>query len=212
MEINKVVTNLIKALQSQGFSFEGSIHSGDFEKQYDYLTGAKKAAFSALESMTNHLVSYDEIDKKAFAADYNRFQKSVDDRVLFTWAYNSGTLSIVGILGADDLSDGEIRSIFQKLDIGVVNIMKAHVGKSNGYDAGTYGTLLLVFEDQRKAQRFNANIRDYYESHSIQKTYVSTMSIDCKSEVLTRGKAPLLFFKWAGGIDVSSLKDNLFKK
>lgn len=209
MDIKKVITNLIKSLQDQGYSFEESLHASAFEESFGYQSGIKKMASNLLQSITKNLVSYDHIDKAAFVRDYKRFQQNIDDRMLFTYAYKSGALSIVGIIYADDLSINELKSIFNKLDDGVTNVMKAHVGQANGQDAGTYGTMLLVFENTNKARNFNSSIRNYFSSHFMASTYISTITVDCQSSTLTQGKAGL-FGKWQGGMDVSTLKNKLF--
>lgn len=210
MEITTIVTNLIKALQGQGYSFEDTLNAHAFVENLNYQSGMKRVTSNLLNSFNQKFISYDNINRSSFVKDYKSFQQNVDDRMLFTWAYKSAALSIVGIIHADDLSHNELKNIFAKLDDGVTNIMRKYVGQVNGQDYGTYGTMLLIFSDSNKAKNFNASIRDYYSSHSFKSTYVSTITIDCSSEVLTQGKATVFFSKWQGGMDISDLKRRIF--
>lgn len=211
MDTRRVIVNLINSLQEQGYSFEEAITGISFQEDFNYLSGTKKKVANALQSFNSKFVSYDNIDKAAFVRDYKRFQQSVDDRMLFAWAYKSGLLSIVGIIDADDLHDSEFRSVFNKLDIGVTDIMRAHVAQLNGQNYGIHGTMLLVFSNPNRASRFNESIQEYYNSHFTKSSYVSSISIDCKSEVLTQGKSGVLFCKWSGGMDISLLRKSIFK-
>lgn len=210
MEIENVVKNLINALNKQEYSFSEVLYSDAFVESFNYLSGTKKKISAALQSMVK--ISYDHIDQNAFNRDLRFFQQEVDERMLFAWGYKSGCLSIVGIIYADDLSEGEIQDLFTRLDNGVTNIMRKHTGHvSGGNDGGTYGTMMLVFSDAKKAIKFNDSISKYYCSHFLKSTYNSTISIDCTSETITQGKASL-GFKWRGGIDISALKNQLFDK
>ena len=206
-----VITNLIKSLQEQGFSFEESLHASSFNENFDYLSGTKKRVAEKLQSFNMNYVSYDNINKEAFVRDFNRFQHSVDDRMLFAWAYKRGILSIVGIIDADDLYDREYKSLFNKLDNGVTDIMRTHVAQLNGQSYGIYGTMLMVFSDSNKARMFNGSIQEYYSSHFVKSSYVSSICINCASEELTQGKAGI-FTKWTGGMDVSILKNKIFSR
>lgn len=211
MDTRKVVTNLINALRDQDFSFSESLFKDAFVERYNFQTGTKKMMLDMLQSINKHIVSYDHIDKSVFDQDFRRFQQSVDEKMLFSWGYKSGALCIIGIMFADNMSDSEIKSLFSRLDDGVTNIMRNHTGRVSGGNAGgTYGTMMLVFSDSNKAKRFNNSIRDYYNSHFWKSTYISAMSIDCSSQTLTQGKAPL-GGNWSCGVDVSLLRDYLFK-
>lgn len=211
MELKKAVSNLINALSSQEYSFGEALYSDAFVESFNYQTGAKKAMSDALNSINKHIVSYDHIDKDAFDRDLHRFQQKVDERMLFGWGYKSGNLSIVGIMFADNLSDSDIKSLFNRLDDGVTNIMRHHTGHvAGGNDGGTWGTMMLVFADSNKARKFNARIREYYNSYFFKSTYISAISIDCTSETLTQGKAAF-GANWQGGMDVSVLRSQLFR-
>lgn len=210
MDTKTIVSKLIKSLGDQEYSFDDALYSGAFVEKFDYQTGAKKIISETLQSVNKHIVSYDHIDKDAFDRDIRRFQQNVDERMLIAWGYKSGALSIVGIMYADNLSTGEINSLFSKLDDGVTNIMKNHTGYvAGGNDGGTYGTMFLVFSDSNKARLFNNSIRDYYSSHFFKATYISAMCLDCASETLTQGKAAF-GASWQGGMDVASLRRQLF--
>ena len=211
MDTKKVVTNLINALGNQEYSFSETLYSEAFVESFNYQTGAKKVVSDALNSINKHIVSYDHIDKVAFNKDLKRFQQDVDERMLFAWGYKSGNLSIVGIMYADNLSDNEIKSLFKRLDNGVTDIMRHHTGHvAGGNNGGTWATMMLVFADANKARKFNANIRDYYNSYFFKSTYISAVSVDCASETLTQGKAAF-GASWQGGMDVSILKSQLFR-
>lgn len=210
MDTKKVVMNLINALGNQEYSFSEALYSDAFVEKFNYQTGAKKVVSDVLNSINKHVVSYNHIDKAAFDNDLRRFQLAVDEKMLFAWGYKSGNLSIVGIMFADNLNERDIKSLFNRLDNGVTNIMRHHTGHvAGGNNGGTWGTMMLVFEDANKAQKFNANIREYYNSYFFKSTYVSAVSIDCTSETLTQGKAAF-GASWQGGMDVSILKRQLF--
>ena len=210
MDTKTMVSMLIKALDNQEYSFNDALYSGAFIERFDYQTGAKKIISETLQSVNKHIVSYEHIDKSSFDRDIRRFQQNVDERMLIAWGYKSGSLSIVGIMYADNLSDSEISKLFSKLDDGVTNIMRNHTGHvAGGNDGGTYGTMFLVFSDSNKASHFNNSIRDFYSSHFFKSTYISAMCLDCSSETLTQGKAAF-GASWQGGMDVASLRRQLF--
>lgn len=211
MDIKKVITNLVNALGNQEYSFNEALHSDAFIERYNFETGAKKVMLDTLQAINKHIVSYDHIDKRAFDSDFHRFQLSVEESMLFAWGYKSGSLCIIGIMYADNLSDGEIKALFSRFDDGVTNIMRNHTGRvSGGNNAGTYGTMMLVFSNPDKAKRFNNSIRDYYNSYFFKATYISSMSIDCSSKTLTQGKAPL-GGDWKYGLDIPLLRSQLFE-
>lgn len=217
MDISRIVTNLIKALQTQGYSFEDYIHADAYNENFNYQSGIKKVASNIIQAVNNPIISYNNINKETFNADFLRFQQSVDDQMLFSWAYKSGALSIVGIIDGSDLLDSRkmndsiLFTIFSRFDNGVTNIMRKYVGQANGQDLGTYGTMIVLFNDQANAQYFNLIIRDFYSSHFMKSTFISAISIDCVSQTLTQGKSGLFGAPWQGGIDVTNIKQTLFR-
>lgn len=210
METKQVVLNLITALGDQGYSFSESLSSDAFVEGFDYQSGVKRKISETLQAFNKRIVSYEHIDHKAFDRDLRLFQESVDYRMLVGWGYKSGCLSIVGILFADKLSYGELRTIFSRLDDGVTNILRKHTGRVyGGEDGGTYGTMLLVFSDSSKANRFNEKIQEFYNSHFFKSTYTSSICIDCSAQSFTLGKAAM-GLKWKGGMDTNALQSRLF--
>lgn len=217
MDITRIATNLINALKNQGYSFEEYIHTDAYHENFSHQSGIKKLVSNALQSINKNIVSYNNIDRKSFEADYRRFQQAVDDQMLFSWAYKSGSLSIVGIIDASNLldaremNDSVLHTIFSRLDNGVTNIMRKYVGQLNGQDLGTYGTMIVLFDNHSNAQYFNSIIRDFYSSHFMKSTYISAISIDCVSQTLTQGKAALFGAAWQGGMDISHIRQALFR-
>ena len=119
---------------------------------------------------------------------------------------------MVGIMYGDSLSEQELQGIFTRFDEGLAKNMRKYVGRNTigATKMSTYGTMMLVFSDSAKAQRFNATIGNYFNSHFWKQVYASMMTLDSASMELTQGKGPM-GLKWQGGIDVSLLKKSLLE-
>lgn len=211
METKEAIIRLIEALGKQNFTFSEKLHSG-VDDDWGYLEGASKGFVNAIKKYT-YLIDgdYSNIDKQKFDADFAKFQQSVSDDMLFAWKYSAGSLVMVGIMYADNLNIQDIKSLFKRLDDGTTNIMRTHVGRNaiNGEKASNYATMMLVFANKEKAEMFNTLIRDFYSSHFWKQTYVSTISVDFSSEVITQGKGTL-GTKWNGDIDLKMVRKHLF--
>ena len=177
------------------------------KENYEYKSEITQKIFNYLHKldMKSGAVSYDHIDKAAFQRDLANAQKYVHESMLIAYGYKSGSLSIIGILHADSLSNSELQSIFNRLDDAVTNSLRQHTGHMYGGNNGaTWGTLLLIFSNHENAKCFNDNINNFYSSHFFKSSYTSAMSIDCFNDSLTRGKAA--FGSWRGGLDIENLQ------
>lgn len=209
MEIKTMIQKLIEALEQQEFTFSEVLHSGAIDN-WSYLQGARKGFVKTLEKYTTLLdTDYSEIDKKKFDLDFAKLQKDTSKEMLYAWKYSAGSLIIVGIIFADNLTGSEIKSLFKRLDSGVTDMMRKHVGRNNGAKQCVYATMMPVFADHDKAQKFNLMIRDFFSSHFWKQTYVSTISVNSDSETLIQGKSTL-GSNWNGGIDLKLLRNYMF--
>jgi len=210
METKEIIIKLVEALNHQHLSVNEKLFKEAFANDLDFLTGGKKKVVDALSPIIKSIVSYENINDKDFNNDLNRFQNTVDPKMLISWGYNSGTLMIVGIKYADYLSDSDIQTLFSKFDDGVTNIMRKHVGRlyadSKG---GIYGTMVLVYSDPSRCENFNKNIKQYFSSHFWKQSYVSCFSVDCTSETITQGKG-MLGRSWTGGLEMKVLRKDVF--
>lgn len=210
MDVKSAILRLVNGLKHQDFNFSEKLFPEAFIEDYEYLTGTKKKVYVVLNKLfVEGTVSYEHVNKEEFQGDLERFQNSVDQRMLLSWGYKSGNLVIIGILYADSLSDNEKKSIFTRFDEALVKIMRKHVGRLAANTKGAlYGTVMLVFKDPAKAQQFNPTINDYYNSYFWKKIYTSMMTLDSESMTLTQGKGPM-GIKWHGAIDIKELRKSL---
>lgn len=212
MDITTTLTNLFGALRQQNFSFSETIDESSFSENADYLTDTKKAVAKALLSFNSLFVTYDNVDHEAFEHDLLLLKRYVGEDLITAWAFLSGSLSLNGIIcNAAEIGEDRIKNIFSRFDDAVLNVIRRNVGQVfAGAQGALYGTLIWVFTDSQKAAKFNSKISNYYSSHFWKSTYVSSISIDCASETLTQGKAPM-GAKWQGGMDISIIRKQLFK-
>ena len=212
MELQTAIQKLIEAFGQQNFTFAEKLHKNAVDENWNKFKGSTRAVFDLLERHTIIFdVDYSEIDKEKFDADLAKFQTDVSEEMLLAWKYVLGGLEFVGIIYADNLTDAELKSIFSHFDEGLVNTMRKYVGRSelHGEKPGVMGTMMPIFSDAERAQSFNKNIRNYYNSHFWKKSYVSTISVDTTTETFTRGKH-LFGLKWKGGIELDRLAGQVF--
>lgn len=210
MDIKTTVLKLVDALGHQNFSVSEKLYKEGFLEDYSYLSGNKQKLYTAISKFNQKFVNYDHIKFDEFESDLRVLQQRVSEKMLFAWGYQSGSLCLIGMIYADNFSGKEIESLFSRLDDGITNVMRKHVGKVfNGENGGLYGTMMLIFSDSNKSRSFNSNIKKYYNSHFWKQTYVSTVTIDCDSETLTVGKAAM-GMNWNGGLDMSTLRKDVF--
>ena len=213
MDVKTAILTLVGGLKHQDFNFSENLFPEAFVEDFEYLTGTKKKFYQVVNKLfVEGIVSFKHVKKEEFEADLERFQNVVDPRMLLTWSYKSGNLVMVGIMYGDSLSEQELQGIFTRFDEGLAKNMRKYVGRNTigATKMSTYGTMMLVFSDSAKAQRFNATIGNYFNSHFWKQVYASMMSLDSASMELTQGKGPM-GLKWQGGIDVSLLKKSLLE-
>lgn len=211
MDIQTTVVKLVKALEHQQFSFNETLFKQTFKvDDYNYYSGTKKTIIKALSAFGDRFVSYSDVDSKKFNSYMTEFQKEVSEEMLISWKFSSGYFILTGAIYSDTMSDEDMRSLFARFDSGIVSKMRKNAGRLyGGAKAATYGTLIPIFMDENKVQKFNSVINDFYHNHFIKSTIVSCASIDCTNETLTQGKGPL-GMKWQGGFDFKLLKKDLF--
>ena len=204
MEVKQAVSRLIAGLEQQEYYFSDEIKSGMFVENYEYFSGAKKKIAKLVAKFNASTVTYGDWTKDEFDKALVEMNENLDDRMLLTWGFKSGSFTMIGIIFADNINESDLKAIFSKLDAEVLKMRKFSGKGVQGNKLGTYATFMPVFGDSAKARSFNANIKKFYESHMLKGAYTSTISFDCADESVTVGKAAL-GLKWSGGIAVKEL-------
>lgn len=210
MDIRTAVLKIVDALGHQNFSVSEKLYKDGFLEDYSFLSGNKQKIYTAISKWNQKFVNYDHIKFDEFESDLRVLQQHVSEKMLFAWGYQSGSLCLVGIMYADNFSEKEIDSLFSRLDDGITNVMRKHVGRIfTDQKGGLYGTMMLLFSDSNKSNRINCNIKKYYNSHFWKQTYVSSVIVDCTSETLTVGKG-VMGMNWHGGLDMPTFRKDIF--
>lgn len=199
-------------------------------KRIIHVLGEQRYVFSkGLLLYCSNLDSLKQIEEKfvyplnlnCFQGDMYSISQDLPDIVLFPWSYKAprpilrswlgetqGLLSVVGIMMISDLNQYNIKSVLNRFDNAMMNVLRKYpLGDEN---KTTFGTLMCLFSHSEDAQMFNMSMRKFYCSHAFKNTFVSTISIDCEAETLTRGRAGIFSHKWHGGMDVSKLREDIF--
>ena len=206
METKECLRRIVNSLSEQGFVFSKGVIVYSLDRE-------------SLQSNSEHFSK--PFDLNCFQGDMHGIAQHLPEVALIPWRCKAprpifhsilgetqGLMSVVGIVLIPDLSYIDIKSVFNRFDEVVLNMLRKF-NPWNNDNGGTYGTLMLLFERSEDAQRYNSSIRNNYSAHISKNTIISAISIDCETETLTQGRSGLCF-KWNGGIDVPKLKEHVF--
>lgn len=220
MDTSNAIVALADALAKQGYSFAANVSSEDFRGFWDLLSSRTQKVGKFVTGMLDLFdlfdadglnISYDSVDKEAFARDLAKISALRDD-MLISWAYQAGTLCVNVILPVGKAQDSDLVDFFERFDDLVVKDMRKHVGRGHmDTKLGTYGTVFFVFPDSHGARHFEErSLKKCYGSHFLKETYCSSIIIDSSTGNVVQGRA-VFGAKWTAGLKMNEIREALNK-